>query len=251
VDIRILPGSPFLQACFCGLAVVIVLAAAWLVRSSAVAAGDPPAEASRLQRRFVIGALVWLALVSGVSFAGLLLPRAGRPPLPFVTMIVSVLVLGIAIARSAIGDRLARGAPLALLVGFQAFRLPLELAMHRASGEGLMPIQMSYSGRNFDIVTGITALLLGIAMTVTAVPKWVVAAWNVMGLLLLGNILVVAILSTPIFAYFGPDRLNVWVMWMPYTLLPAVMVLAAWAGHLLICRALDQPSRSIQAGSSM
>ena len=58
MDIRILPGSPFLQACFCGLAVVIVLAAAWLVRSSAVAAGDPPAEASRLQRRFVIGALV-------------------------------------------------------------------------------------------------------------------------------------------------------------------------------------------------
>ncbi len=68
---------------------------------------------------------------------------------------------------------------------------------------------------------------------------------------MLGNILVVAVLSTPIFAHFGPDRLNVWVMWMPYTLLPAVMVLAAWAGHLILVRALAQPSRSIQAGSSM
>jgi hypothetical protein len=190
-------------------------------------------------------------VVSGVAFAGLLLPREGRPPLPFVVMLLSILILGVVIARSAIGDRLARGAPLAMLVGFQAFRFPLELAMHRASSEGLMPIQMSYSGRNFDIVTGITALVLGIAMTVTTVPRVVVAAWNVMGLLLLGNILVVAILSTPIFAYFGPDRLNVWVMWMPYTLLPAVMVLAAWAGHLIVARALAQPSRSIQAGSSM
>ena len=233
------------------MALVIVAAAAWLVRSSALRSGDPPAHASNICRRFLIGAAAWLVVVSSVSFAGLLLPREGSPPLPFVVMVVSILILGVAIARSAIGDRLARGAPLAVLVGFQAFRFPLELAMHRAASEGLMPIQMSYSGRNFDIVTGITALILGIAMTITAVPKWVVTAWNVMGLLLLGNILVVAILSTPVFAYFGPDRLNVWVMWMPYTLLPAVMVLAAWAGHLIVFRALAQPSRSIQAGSSM
>jgi small-conductance mechanosensitive channel len=71
-----------------------------------------------------------------------------------------------------------------------------------------------------------------------------VAAWNVMGLILLANILGIAILSTPAFAYFGPDRLNVWVMWMPYTLLPAVMVLAAWAGHLIIFRALSSRAAS-------
>ena len=52
-------------------------------------------------------------------------------------------------------------------------------------------------------------------------------------------------LLTPMFAWFGPDRLNVWVMWMPYTLLPAVMVLAAWAGHLIVWRAL-----SLRAASS-
>jgi hypothetical protein len=251
VEIRIVSGSAFLQICFYGIAASIVLVAAWLVRSSAVRCGDSPQNAKRMQGRFLIGSLLWLAVVSGVAFAGLLLPREGRPPLPFVLMLSSILILGVAIARSAIGDRLARGAPLAALVGFQAFRFPLELAMHRAFTEGLMPVQMSYSGRNFDIVTGVTALMLGIAMTLTTVPRWVVAVWNVMGLLLLGNILGVAILSTPVFAYFGPDRLNVWVMWMPYTLLPAVMVLAAWAGHLIVFRALGQPSRSIQAGSSM
>ena len=144
-----------------------------------------------------------------------------------------------------------RATPLAALVLFQSFRLPLELALHRAHTEGLMPVQMSYSGRNFDIVTGTTALVLGIVMLLTRVPRWVVTAWNVMGVMLLANILGVAILSTPAFAYFGPDRLNVWVTWMPYTLLPAVMVLAAWAGHLIVFRALAQPSRSIQAGSSM
>jgi hypothetical protein len=147
--------------------------------------------------------------------------------------------VGVLIARSTVGDRLARGLPFAVLIGFQGFRLPLELAMHRAYTEGLMPIQMSYSGRNFDIVTGITAIVLAIALRVTSVPRWVIQAWNVLGLVLLFNILGVAIASTPMFAYFGPERLNVWVMWMPYTLLPAVMVLAAWAGHLIVWRALS------------
>jgi hypothetical protein len=250
VETRILAGSLFLQSCFYGLALVIVVAAAMLVGSASRACGDSPSEARNLQRRFLIGALIWLAVVGAAAFSGLLLPRGG-PPLPFVLMLLSILALGVAIARSRIGDRLARGTPLAILVGFQAFRLPLELAMHRAHTEGLMPVQMSYSGRNFDIVTGITALVLASAMMLPRVPRAVVMAWNVVGLILLANILGVAMLSTPMFAYFGPDRLNVWVMWMPYTLLPAVMVLAAWAGHLIVFRALRQPSSIMKAGSSM
>ena len=250
MEIRILPGSLFLQACFYGIAVAIVGAAAVLLRQASLASGDSLLQARSRQRRFLMGAAIWLSVVSIAAFSGRLLPRNG-PPLPFALLVIAILALGVAVARSSVGDRLARGAPLAALVGFQSFRLPLELAMHRAYAEGLMPAQMSYSGRNFDIVTGLTALLLAVAMMITRVPRWIVAAWNVMGLILLVNILGVAILSTPALAYFGPDRLNVWVTWMPYTLLPAVMVLAAWAGHLVVFRALAQLSSSIQAGSSM
>jgi len=50
----------------------------------------------------------------------------------------------------------------------------------------------------------------------------------------------VAVRSTPVFASFGAGRLNLFVMRMPDTLLPAVMVLAAWAGHLIVFRALRQ-----------
>ena len=221
MNLEIPPGSPFLQASFYLLAAIIV------------------ATTAMLGRRFFVGVLIWVAVVSAASFAGLLLPRLGGPPVPFVIMLASVIAGGIVIARSAAGDRLARHAPLAWLVGFQAFRLPLELAMHRAYTEGVMPVQMSYSGRNFDIVTGITAVVLGIAMAITVVPRWVVAAWNWMGLLLLVNVVSVAVVSTPMFAWFGPERLNVFVMRMPYTLLPAVMVLAAWAGHLIVWRALS------------
>ena len=64
------------------------------------------------------------------------------------------------------------------------------------------------------------------------------------GLALLVNVVVVALLGTPRFRYFG-DHLNVWVTYPPFVWLPAVMVLAALAGHLVIFRALRQPSRSL------
>ena len=42
--------------------------------------------------------------------------------------------------------RLALDLPVAALVGYQGFRVLVELLLHRAYTEGLMPVQMSYSG---------------------------------------------------------------------------------------------------------
>jgi hypothetical protein len=66
--------------------------------------------------------------------------------------------------------------------------------------------------------------------------------WNVVGLLLLANVVIVAILATPLIRYFGDRQLNVWVTYPPFVWLPAVLVLAALAGHLVIFRALSAPA---------
>ncbi len=110
--------------------------------------------------------------------------------------------------------------------------------MHAMYERGVMPEQMSYSGRNFDIVTGATALIVGVVVWRRDGPRSLIVAWNVLGLVLLINVVTIAILSTPAFQAFGADRINVWVTYPPYVWLPAVMVLAALAGHLVIFRAL-------------
>jgi hypothetical protein len=231
------PGSVLLQRGFFLMAVALILIARFGVRRGSLACGDPPEIARSLTRRFEAWAAVWFALAIGAAASGVLRQWDWRPP-PFAILAVLMSALGVALARSTIGDRLARGLPLAWLVGYQSFRLPLELLMHSAYTEGVMPVQMSYSGRNFDIVTGISALLLGVAMSIWNVPKWIVWIWSVMGLGLLLNIVGVALASVPAFQAFGPDRLNTFVTYPPYVLLPAVMVLAAWAGHLIVFRAL-------------
>ena len=228
-----------LPAGFIAIAAGIVLWTDLALGRASAACGDSPSVARGVRWRYRTGALIWLSVVLGLAASGVLAQWERRPP-PFILVAASIGVLGIVIARSSVGDRLARGLPLASLVGLQAFRLPLELLMHQTAVAGVMPEQMSYSGRNFDIITGITALLLAIGLRTGRPPQSLVMAWNVMGLILLANIVTVAILSTPQFAVFGstPDRVNTFVTRVPYVLLPTVMVLAAWAGHLIVFRAM-------------
>lgn len=221
------------------IAAVILVWTSLAVRRASTACGDSPAATRRVSRRFDLATAAWVALALGLAAGGVLGRFDLRPP-PLMFLLSAIVVLGVVIARSTAGDRLARAVPLPSLVGLQAFRLPLELVMHEAHAEGLMPAQMSYAGLNFDILTGITALLLAVWLHVGRPPRAVVMGWNILGLALLVNIVTIAVLSTPIFAAFGstPDRLNTFVTRPPYVLLPAVMVLAAWAGHLVIFRAL-------------
>jgi hypothetical protein len=125
-----------------------------------------------------------------------------------------------------------------MLVAVQAFRLPLELAMHAMYERGIMPEPMSYSGRNFDILTGGTAIVVAALVAARLAGPRLVLAWNLLGSALLVNVLVVAILATPLFRYFGDEHLNIWVTYPPFVWLPAVMVVAALAGHVVIFRAL-------------
>jgi hypothetical protein len=183
----------------------------------------------------------WLAADLGV------LRRWEATPPPFMLLVLGIVLLALWIAFGPYGLRLARGVPLWTLVAVQAFRLPLELALHAMYARGVMPVQMSYEGRNYDILTGITALIVAAIVKFGGKGRVLAAVWNVFGLALLVNIVSIALLSIPRFAYFGPDRLNEWVADPPYVWLPAVMVLAALAGHLLIFRALrregDRPPR--------
>jgi hypothetical protein len=215
------------------LAVALVWAAGYAWRRAG-------AEMQRVVRAVTLtlaGTATWMSLTWVVAASGAFRQWDRMPP-PFALLVLAIVLLGGRLAFSGLGRQIATHVPLWALVGIQAFRLPLELAMHALADRGIMPAQMSYSGLNFDIVTGATAIIVAALVAAGRAGRWLVIGWNLLGLALLINVVTVAILSTPRFAYFGQDRLNVFVTYPPFVWLPAVMVLAAFAGHLLIFRAL-------------
>jgi hypothetical protein len=194
-----------------------------------------------------VGLAAWMA----TTYVAAALRVLQFPPLPptMVVVFVLVFVISIGLGVSAVGRRLATGLPLVVLVGVQAFRLPLELMMHRAYEYGLMPKQMSYSGLNFDIITGLSAIIVVVLLATGRAGVRTVRAWNWLGTILLVNIIVIAALSAPTpWRVFGEGVANVWITTAPYVWLPAVMVAFAILGHIVTFRALrGKQERSIHA----
>lgn len=207
------------------LACVVAALFAWLL----ISRGRVPAPQAFGAIAAGMGA-EWLLASSGT-----LQHWSQRPP-PFMVMMAALFVLTLAIALGRTGRRVAAGASFALLVGLQAFRLPLELVMHAAARQGIMPVQMSYSGWNFDIVTGALAIPVAIAAAAGRAPRWLILGWNLLGLALLINVVTIAVVSTPLVAAFGAEHLNTWVADAPYVWLPGVLVPAALFGHLVMLR---------------
>jgi hypothetical protein len=230
-------GSWVIGGGIAGLSVLMLTTWLVLVRRSRT-----PNRAA-LVARLGIGFAAWVGLWLALAASGALADPEQKPPL-FAILIPSLVILVAVLSRSQLGTVLAFETPLWVLVGMQAFRLPLELVMHEAMSEGVMPAQMSFGtgGRNFDIITGVTALSLGLLLFARhgQVSRPLIWGWNLMGCLLLINIVVVSALSTPMFARFGSDprSLNTWVLHAPYVLLPAVLVGTAMLGHVLLFRRL-------------
>jgi hypothetical protein len=216
---------------------VLFVAATWRT-------GDGLQAAARRRRTILAGAgiALWLAAMAAAALSGLLGRFDLRPP-PMVIWFASMVVMTLALAWSPFGRRFADKLPFAALIGFQAFRLPLELIMHRAVVADIMPNVMSYTGYNFDIITGATALPLALYAWRRPVPRWLIALWNATGQILLFIVAGVALAASPIFRAFGDDQLNVWVTQFPYVWI-AVMVAAALFGHVVTMRKLMAERRA-------
>jgi hypothetical protein len=216
---------------------VLFVAATWRTGD-----GMEPAARRRRTIRAGAGIALWLAAMAAAALSGWLGRFDLRPP-PIVIWFASMVVMTLALAWSPFGRRFADKLPFVALIGFQAFRLPLELVMHRAVAAGIMPNVMSFTGYNFDIVTGATALPLALYAWRRPLPRWLLVLWNVTGQLLLFVVAAVALAASPVFRAFGDDQLNVWVTQFPYVWI-AVMVAAALFGHVVTLRKLLAESRA-------
>lgn len=216
---------------FVGLAIASV---AWVCGRRSAA----PRNVVTRRVALLLGTTTIYLAVSGLLAARGLVTFDGRPPRAAI-LIAGITLITVLLAMTRAGS-IAAQAPLALLVGIQAFRLPLELVMHRAAAEGVMPPQMSYSGLNFDIVTGASAILVAASLPFAGRLRLpLVRYWNVLGSVLLAVIITIGWLSAPTpLRMFHQEPANVWITRIPFVWLPLFLVQVALFGHLVTFRAL-------------
>jgi len=185
----------------------------------------------------MLGIAVLTAVQLGLAYSGIL-GQWNRTPPPMVLMLLVCFAITVAFAFSRIGEEMAATLSYTALIGVQAFRFPLELWMQHASVERVIPRQMTYSGANLDIISGLTAMVVAAVAARGLAPRRLLIGWNALGSLLLLNIIVIAVRSMPMINAYGDYRMNAHVADAPFVWLPGVLVQAALLGHLLVWRKL-------------
>ena len=101
--------------------------------------------------------LGWVALTGALAYLNLL-NDFSRTPSPVGWLSAIALLISTTFAASPFGAVAARATPIAWLIGLQSFRMVVEILLHQGYLAGFVPPQMTWEGRNWDILTGLTAI---------------------------------------------------------------------------------------------
>jgi len=206
-------------------------------------------ESKRKQKILVATSVVflsWVILLSILSINGVFSDFSALPPrLLFVIIFPLPFVLAIAFSKT--GGQLLQSVPPHWLVFMQSFRIFVELLILLAFLKNKLPVQMTFEGRNFDMLTGILALPVGYMLFMKKNhSSKITIGYNILGILLLLNILVIAMLSMPTpMRYFMNEPANVLVAEFPFVMLPGVLVPIAYSMHIFSLRKLLHKKRTV------
>ncbi len=119
-------------------------------------------------------------------------------------------------------------------------RIPVELVLFWLYLNKAIPELMTFEGRNFDIVAGITAPFIAyFGFTKNKLKRRTILIWNFISLGLLLNIIVNGILSAPTpLQKFAFDQPNVAILNFPFSWLPTFIVPIVLFAHLASIRQL-------------
>ena len=205
--------------------------------SRAAARAGPGAR--RGVRVAAVAAGGWLALTATLTDHGFFDDFSALPP--HMLLAVGTPLLGaLALVASGRLDGLLAATPPAWPIGVQAFRILVEIVLWRLAVAGVAPEIMTFTGRNVDILVGITAPIVAYFCFVRRTwPSRVALWWNWAGVLILLNVVVHAQLSAPTrFRVFFTEPATTFIGDLPYIWLPAVLVPLAWSLHAASLRQL-------------
>ena len=113
-------------------------------------------------------------------------------------------------------------------------RIPVEIVLFFLFLNKMIPELMTFEGRNFDIITGLTSPIIGVLYLKDKIENTSMLVWNCIGLCLVLIILFYGILSAELpFQQFGFNQPNKAINYFPFVLLPAVIVPIVIYTHII------------------
>jgi hypothetical protein len=188
----------------------------------------------------IIVVIVWLTIQGILSYNGFYLNSAGTLPrialaiLPPLLFIILVLI-------TKKGKKFIRRLDLRTLHLLHIVRIPVEVCLYWLSLRKAVPELMTFTGNNFDIITGITVPVLYFTCFKRRSVRSVnlLFGWNIIGLVMLGSAVAKGILSAPtVYQKLAFDQPNIAVLYFPFIWLPGFIVMVVLFSHLAMIKRL-------------
>lgn len=195
--------------------------------------------ATNNSKLFLFIAAGWLLLQAFIGLSGFYATSKALPPRFALLVIPPIIFIAIVFATTK-GRRFIDNININILTFLHTMRIFVELFLLDLSAHKLVPELMTFEGRNFDIISGITApIVFYFVFIKQALGRKTLLAWNFICLALLLNIVINAVLSIPSsFQQFAFEQPNIAVLYFPFVWLPCCVVPIVLFAHLAAIKQL-------------
>ena len=195
---------------------------------------------SHLKIKISVGLLIWLLAQYFIASSEFYINNTDSTPPAFLLAFVPTLFFILILFVTKKGKRFIDSLPLLESTYLHVVRIPVELILYGLALYKTIPELMTFAGRNYDILAGISAPFIAyFGITKKLLNRRFLIVWNLISMALLLFIIVNAILSAPFsFQQFAFEQPNIAVFYFPYVWLPAFIVPIVLFCHLVSIRLL-------------
>lgn len=196
-------------------------------------------RAANKSRTVLLIAAIWMSLQLLIGRTHFYENGYAMPP-RLALLVVPPFLLIISLFILPAGRLFIDGLDAAQLTLLHSIRIGVEIILYFLFLDKVIPEIMTFEGRNFDVIAGLTApLVFYLGFIKQRISPAVMIVWNIICLGLLINIVVIAILSAPTpLQQFGFEQPNIAIAHFPFNWLPAVVVPIVFFSHLAVLRQL-------------
>jgi hypothetical protein len=189
-------------------------------------------KASNRSKTFLIIVIAWMIIQSVISINGFYINEFTKPP-RFSLLVFPPVIFIIVLFSTHKGRLFIDKLNLQYLTILQSIRIVVEIILYMLFISDMIPKIMTFEGRNFDVLAGLTAPVVYYFVFNKTFSKKILIAWNILSLGLLLNIIYIAVssLQTP-FQQLAFEQPNTALTYFPFTLLPSIIVPIVLFSHL-------------------
>lgn len=191
-------------------------------------------HSKRLVAIYTTFGLAWLIYLVILTRTGWLESFDLPPRVPLLIVIPAIIAIIGFTGRRDFVTALER-TPLHLPVFLTSFRIIVELLIYGAFRNGVFPQRVTFEGLNFDVLVGVSALVMGVLVAKGIISTRGLMIWNVLSILVL-TLTVYSFVSTYYFSDYVAQTGRLDFIRFPYVLLAAVLLPIAIFLHVFSIR---------------